>query len=210
MKNILLVDDDYNALSLFSMMLEKEGYACTCCSCCNSALNSIPQKPFSLVISDVRMPGNDGLHLLKQIKQDYRDVKVMMMSVETLEMEDLYLLGAIDFFNKLDGKDKLMEKIRRIEQEKRFSRRFSAEFKFRAGNVPATALNFSSDGILFEGQEQFKPNSFIDISLVSKADTLNIKGKVVRSLPQGPECRTAIYFKENIGPFLHKNQKSLV
>jgi CheY-like chemotaxis protein len=209
MKKILLVDDDYTTLSLFSILLEKEGYTCTCCSCCNSALNSIPQKDFALVISDVKMPGNDGLHLLKQVKRDYRDIKVMMMSAENIKPDELFQLGAIDFFNKLDGNNRLLEKIRAIEQDKRVSRRFSVRFPLAANNNPAQALNYSCDGILFESQGQFQESSLIEMALTTKADSLKVKGKVIRSQPLGAGCRTAVYFRDNIGPFLHRNYKNL-
>jgi DNA-binding response OmpR family regulator len=210
MKNILIVDDDFTTQTLLSILLEKEGYTCKCCSCCNSALNTIPQKPFTLVISDVKMPGNDGMHLLKRIKQDYRDVKVMMMSAERLRPEDFYFLGALDFFHKLDGKDQLLEKIRRIEQDKRCSRRFDTTFAFLAEDRPAKSINVSSDGILFESREQFTECSLIEVLLKSKADDLKIKGKVIRSVPAGSSCRTALYFNDNVGPFLQKNYKGLL
>jgi two-component system, NtrC family, response regulator AtoC len=83
---ILVVDDEPNMLTLFKKVLGKEGYEIRTASSGEEALNWIEKEQYDLVISDLKMPGLDGLELLKKIK--------------TLSPETLYIVltayGTID------------------------------------------------------------------------------------------------------------------
>lgn len=63
---ILVVDDEPNILALFERVLGKEGYEVVCASSGEQAVGLIETEWFDLVISDLKMPGIDGLELLKK------------------------------------------------------------------------------------------------------------------------------------------------
>jgi CheY-like chemotaxis protein len=168
------------------------------------------ENPHALVLSDVRMPGLDGKHLLKEIKKLHRSTKVLMMSADRQDEHELFLLGSMGFYNKIDGKDRLIEQIRGMEQDKRVSRRLTTSFCFLAGDKPAVALNISCDGMLFQGRTGHQEGSFMDVSLITKNEFLDVKGRVVRSVLCDSLYYTALHFQENIGHFLHRNQKNFL
>jgi DNA-binding NtrC family response regulator len=67
-ERILIVDDEENLLPLFQRILQKEGYEVECASSGEEGLNKLGREWFDLVISDLSMPGMDGLELLKKGK----------------------------------------------------------------------------------------------------------------------------------------------
>jgi DNA-binding NtrC family response regulator len=68
-EKILVVDDEANMLALFRKVLGKEGYQVEAVSSGVEALNQLEKQWFDLVISDLKMPGLDGLELLKKVKE---------------------------------------------------------------------------------------------------------------------------------------------
>src|SRR5690348_171896 len=65
---ILLVDDNTDILGLWEKILGSGGYAVTCASSGEEALKQLDEDCFSLLISDLYLPGVDGLTLLKRAK----------------------------------------------------------------------------------------------------------------------------------------------
>ncbi|HEV8713934.1 MAG TPA: sigma-54 dependent transcriptional regulator [Candidatus Binatia bacterium] len=65
---ILVVDDDASVLALFQTVLGSEGYDIICASSGEEALQQLEQERFDLLISDLRLPGMDGITLVKQAK----------------------------------------------------------------------------------------------------------------------------------------------
>ncbi|GEM_PF-549475 len=72
-KKILLVDDDPLVLKSLSILLEKEGYIVSLASDGHSAIQKAKESTFDLVISDIRMPGLDGLQTIEDIQRHQRE-----------------------------------------------------------------------------------------------------------------------------------------
>ena len=66
MEDILVVDDDKMILELIGCILKREGIVALCVSSGEEALEKIKEKTFSLMITDLNMPGLDGLELSRQ------------------------------------------------------------------------------------------------------------------------------------------------
>jgi len=66
MEDILVVDDDNIMLELVKHILEREGIAVHCAASGEEALEQIKVKTFSLMITDLNMPGLDGLELARK------------------------------------------------------------------------------------------------------------------------------------------------
>lgn len=77
---ILIVDDNPNMSSLLSEMLEVFDYESVLASDGNQALDELQSSEFSMVITDMRMPNMTGMELLKEVKQRYPKVKVVLIS----------------------------------------------------------------------------------------------------------------------------------
>lgn len=66
MEDILVVDDDNIMLELVKRILEREGIVVHCAASGEEALEQIKVKTFSLMITDLNMPGLDGLELARK------------------------------------------------------------------------------------------------------------------------------------------------
>lgn len=77
---LLLVDDDESLLRLMSIRLEAEGFEVTSIDNGTQALRIMFNNDFDVVLSDLRMPGMDGLSLFDEILQQHRDLPVILMT----------------------------------------------------------------------------------------------------------------------------------
>ncbi|NDJ62513.1 MAG: response regulator [Chloroflexi bacterium] len=81
-KHILIIDDDVRVLRYLQqgLMGLGDGYAITAVNSPEEALTHIEGHKPDLVISDLRMPGIDGLQLLQQIHERYNDTRLVLMT----------------------------------------------------------------------------------------------------------------------------------
>lgn len=77
---ILVVDDEEIARRNLSHVLEREGYEVDCAQDGAAALALLGEKPYQLLLTDLRMPGIDGLELLRQTKSRWPDTEVVMIT----------------------------------------------------------------------------------------------------------------------------------
>jgi two-component system response regulator HydG len=80
MPHILVVDDVLSTLKALETILSQEGYAVTTTTSGEQALSLMRQHEIDLLLSDVKMSNMSGLELLRQVKADYPDTCVIMMS----------------------------------------------------------------------------------------------------------------------------------
>jgi DNA-binding NtrC family response regulator len=67
-ERILVIDDEEHMLALFESVLGKEGYVVEGSGSAEDALHLLETKEFDLIVSDLLLPGLDGLALLRQVK----------------------------------------------------------------------------------------------------------------------------------------------
>jgi two-component system response regulator GlrR len=77
---VLLVDDDASLLRLLALRLEGEGYEVTTCESAKEALKLFNSQSFDLVLSDLRMPGLDGLAFFDEIMVLDQTIPVILMT----------------------------------------------------------------------------------------------------------------------------------
>jgi two-component system nitrogen regulation response regulator NtrX len=124
---LLIVDDEPNTLASLSRAFRLAGHEAVVCDSAQKALQMAVSEPFDLILSDVVMPGRDGLWLLEQLKEQQVAAPVVMMSGQAhIEMAvRATRLGALDFLEKPLSSDKLLLtienalKLKRLEQENR-------------------------------------------------------------------------------------------
>nr|WP_207198409.1 MULTISPECIES: sigma 54-interacting transcriptional regulator [Alteromonas] len=76
----MLVDDDKSLLRLLTIRLEGEGYEVTAVEDGQSALRKLQNDNYDVVLSDLRMPGLDGLSLFEEIMGIRKDIPVILMT----------------------------------------------------------------------------------------------------------------------------------
>ncbi len=79
-ERILVVDDEENVCALFKRILQKGGYAVDTVCSGEAGLRKLETEWFDLVISDLKMPGVDGLELLRQGKALYPTLPFIMLT----------------------------------------------------------------------------------------------------------------------------------
>jgi DNA-binding NtrC family response regulator len=101
-KSILVVDDEPNSLFALSRILEDEGFRVITAQNGKSALAKLKKEMVNVIVTDERMPDLGGMELLKEVKQRYESIPVILltafgsvdMAVEALKE------GAFYFFEK--------------------------------------------------------------------------------------------------------------
>ena len=123
--HLLIVDDEANTLASLSRAFRLAGHEATLCDNAARALEMAKSQSFDMILSDVVMPGKDGLTLLEELKQQGVAAPVVMMSGQAhIEMAvRATRLGALDFLEKPISSDKLLLtvdnvlKLQRLENE---------------------------------------------------------------------------------------------
>ncbi len=80
MESILIVDDEKNYLLVLRAVLEEEGYEVLTALRGTEALEAQETSDLDLVVTDMKMPGMDGIELLERIKARDPDLPVIMMT----------------------------------------------------------------------------------------------------------------------------------
>jgi signal transduction histidine kinase len=100
-ERILIVDDEEMLRSLFASTLGHR-YPCATAASADEALARLAAETFALVISDVMMPGRNGIELLREIVPRFPETAVIMVSGvdRTQRVLDALRLGAYDYLIK--------------------------------------------------------------------------------------------------------------
>jgi len=125
--HLLIIDDDANTLASLARAFRLAGHEATVCDNAARALDLAKAERFDLILSDVVMPGRDGIALLEDLKNGGVAAPVVMMSGQaTIEMAvRATRLGAIDFLEKPVSTEKLLVtvanavRLTRLEEENR-------------------------------------------------------------------------------------------
>ena len=101
-ERILIVDDEANVRSVLLSHLEEDGSECVASPSALDALNIMKDQDFSLVISDVMMPGMSGMEFLRLAKQQNPETAFIMITglMDINTAVDSLRIGAFDFITK--------------------------------------------------------------------------------------------------------------
>ena len=121
MAQLLIVDDDANTLASLARAFRMAGHEATVCDNADRALELLKSQPFDMMMSDVVMPGKDGLTLLEEARAAGITLPVVMISGQAnIEMAvRATKLGAKDFLEKPLSTEKLLLTIDNTLQLKR-------------------------------------------------------------------------------------------
>ena len=107
---ILLTDDDRSLRRVLQFKLEKYGFEVTAVESGSDALRELESRPFDLLLSDIRMPGMDGLELLERARSLRTALKVILITAHATVAQAVQAvkLGAFDYITKPFEDDELL------------------------------------------------------------------------------------------------------
>jgi heterodisulfide reductase subunit A len=113
---ILVVDDELIVRDSIKDWLEDEGFAVDTAESGPVALQLLSKQLYHLMLTDIKMPGMDGVEVLQKAKQDFPDLCVVMMTAyATVETAvEAMKIGALDYLLKPFEIDPLVSKVLQI------------------------------------------------------------------------------------------------
>ncbi len=107
---VYVIDDDEAMRDSLNFLLDSSGFSVTLFDNAQAFLDALPRLAFGCVVSDVRMPGLDGIELLKRMKAQASPFPILIMTGHgdvPLAVEAMKL-GAVDFLEKPFEDDRLI------------------------------------------------------------------------------------------------------
>ncbi len=170
---ILLVEDEPNLSMIVADLLEGEGYQVETAADGNTALAKGLNERFDLILLDVMLPGKNGFDVCRELRQQGKDVAILMLTART-QLTDRVVglkLGADDYLVKPFEPPELLARVeallRRVVKDK-----LTPVARFEFGTVQ---VNFENGDVLKDGQ----PVSLATKELELLRCLVNHRGNVV-------------------------------
>jgi two-component system response regulator AtoC len=164
--SVLAVDDDPALSKVIAALLRQSGIECEGASSADEALTRLTRQPFDAVVTDLRMPGMDGMRLLSQIGRRWPAVPVIVLTAHgTVPLAvDAMRLGAADFILKPFDRDQLLFVVNKALQLSRSSR----------DRVPPVG---PSNGALVGASEQLRAVEALVRRVAPSMSTILVRGE---------------------------------
>ena len=122
-QEIALVDDDRNILTSVSIALQQEGFVTRVYSDGATALKALTDNPPDLGVFDIKMPGMDGMELLRRVRET-SSVPVIFLTSKDDELDEALglAMGADDYITKPFSQRLLIARIRAILRRQELER----------------------------------------------------------------------------------------
>jgi CheY-like chemotaxis protein len=120
MAHVLVIDDDQAVLSLVSGILEAHGHLVSTAHDGRAGMGIFDRDPVDLVVTDIVMPGQEGMATIRAIRRTNRTIPILAMSGSHTPgkygtyLDAAKLLGASDTLLKPITVDGLMEAVDRL------------------------------------------------------------------------------------------------
>jgi two-component system response regulator AtoC len=116
---ILVVDDDRSICKLMSSILEMESYPFRVVTSGEQARRAMEEEQFDILVSDIYLGDDSGLHLLERMKSVNSDAEVVIMTAHGSMETAVHAVhnGAFDYVSKPFVVDEMLGILRRIEEK---------------------------------------------------------------------------------------------
>ena len=120
--HVLIVDDDLSVRNTMQEYISNAGFSSLTAATAEEALELVTKNDFSVVITDIRLPGLGGLELTKVIKKkNGADVIVVTGYSDDYSYEEAINTGASDFVIKPVRLEELLLRLKRVLKERQLS-----------------------------------------------------------------------------------------
>ncbi len=163
-RTILVVDDEKNVRNYLSKLIEREGHKAVLCHDGSCGLEKLQNGGIDLLITDLRMPGMDGLELIEKVRMFDKEMDIIVITgFGTMEIFiEAMRLGACDFIIKPIERDQFLRAINRSFAKKSLTERLVARTQQLVQSEKMATVGVLSTGIAHEINN---PNTFIRTNL---------------------------------------------
>ena len=118
---ILVVDDESIVLDSCKRVLEADGFEVCLVPSADEALKAMKKEGFSLLLVDVKMPGRDGMYLMREVMEKWSAIPIIVMSGyhTTGTIKEALELGAATFIAKPFTPEELLKTVRQVIQKEK-------------------------------------------------------------------------------------------
>lgn len=120
---VLHVDDEAGFAAAVGRRLAHRGMSMSTAASGGEALEALAAEPFDVILLDIKMPGMDGIKTLGEIRRQYPEVAVIMLTAHV--NADIVIsslaMGAFDYLQKPADMDDLIDKIEAAAQQRQRS-----------------------------------------------------------------------------------------
>jgi two-component system alkaline phosphatase synthesis response regulator PhoP len=146
---ILLIEDEPGLVLTLSDLLSGQGYDVESATDGPSGFSRALKEPFDLIILDIMLPGKSGLEVCRELREQGKDVAVLMLTARTQVIDRVIglKLGADDYLTKPFEPPELLARVEALlRRVKKINLPAVARFEF--GNVK---IDFENGGVLKGG-----------------------------------------------------------
>ncbi len=113
-RRVLVVDDEVRFRELYAQTLEGAGLEARSAGSAEEAIELLGREGVDMIVSDVRMPGQGGLALLRHVRQRQPGLPFLLITAfaDVRDAVDALKLGAVDYLSKPIDLDELLEAVR--------------------------------------------------------------------------------------------------
>jgi len=116
----MVVDDEPDTVDLIKLVLETEGFEVISAYSGKECLEKLKIEKPSMILLDLMMPGMDGWEVFHEIKKEYEDIPVAILTVSDRDIDKmlgLHVLKADDYITKPFGRQELINRVRKLIKE---------------------------------------------------------------------------------------------
>ncbi len=118
MKRILVVEDEKALSLLYKEELTGMGYKVTTVLGADAALEALAKEKFDLVVTDIRMPGKNGIELVTRVMSQQPDIPIIINTAYQSYKSDFKTWAADAYIVKSSSLEELKTKIKELLEKK--------------------------------------------------------------------------------------------
>lgn len=148
--NVLIVDDDVKLCAVIALVLKKAGYNVYTANDGNTGLKIFQRESPDVVVLDLRMPGADGIEILKKIKKISAETPVIIITAygEIQSAVEAVKFGAYDYLSKPFANEEIVLAVERAVKERAVQREIHTLKQQLNRSLPLFEQMGSSDKII--------------------------------------------------------------
>jgi DNA-binding NtrC family response regulator len=172
-KPILIVDDEKNIRLTLSQALESLDFEVQAAVNGEEALSMLAETSYGLILLDLKMPGMDGMEVLRRIRETRPEIKVIIISAHgTIDLAtEAMKLGAVDFIQKPFAPKEIRELVTDVLERDSIDEKTAGTYKERI----ELAKRSISEQQFDSAQEHVRQAISIDST---KPEALNLLGAI--------------------------------